>query len=87
MPTVSELGYDVVVRKFRGLAGPKGLPENVVSAWEKATQEVLADDDYKAAYSAANLRPTFIPHDEYGDFIAEFGRETETFLRKTGVIE
>ena len=25
-PTVKEQGYDVVVRKFRGLAGPKGRP-------------------------------------------------------------
>ena len=30
LPTVIESGYDVVVRKFRGLAGPKGLPEDVI---------------------------------------------------------
>ena len=26
MPTVKELGYDIVARKFRGLAGPRGCP-------------------------------------------------------------
>jgi tripartite-type tricarboxylate transporter receptor subunit TctC len=26
-PTVKESGYDIVARKFRGLAGPKGLPD------------------------------------------------------------
>lgn len=87
LPTVSELGYDVVVRKFRGLAGPKGLPEDVIAAWEKATQEVLADEEYKKAYEAANLRAEFIPHDEYVTFIEEFGADTEAFLKETGVIE
>lgn len=87
LPTVSELGYDVVVRKFRGLAGPKGLPKDIVAAWETAVPAVLANPDYKAAYTKANLRPEFIPHAEYGEFIADFGGETETFLRDSGVIQ
>lgn len=87
VPTVEEVGYDVVARKFRGIAGPKGLPEDVIAAWEKAVPELLEDPDYKAAYSAANLRPEFIPHDEYGIFINDFASETEAFLKETGVIE
>jgi putative tricarboxylic transport membrane protein len=87
LPTVQEAGYDVVVRKFRGLAGPKGIPDDVVAAWEAATQAVLEDPEYKAAYEAANLRAEFIPHDEYVNFIEEFGAETEGFLKETGVIE
>ncbi|MBO0905906.1 tripartite tricarboxylate transporter substrate binding protein [Jiella sp. MQZ13P-4] len=87
VPTVKESGYDVVARKFRGLAGPKGLPENVIAAWEKAIPELLEDPDYKAAYTAANLRPEFIPHDEYVTFIDEFGTDTAKFLKDSGVIE
>nr|CAD6606934.1 tripartite tricarboxylate transporter substrate binding protein [Rhizobium sp. TCK] len=87
VPTVKESGYDVVVRKFRGLAGPKGLPEDVVAAWEAATQKVLADPKYKEAYEGANLRAEFIPHADYVKFIETFGAETEGFLKETGVIE
>lgn len=87
IPTISELGYDVVVRKFRGLAGPKGLPEDVIAAWEEAAQKVLADADYKAAYESVNLRAAFMPHDEYVKFVEEFGDETRAFLQETGVIE
>ena len=87
LPTVKELGYDVVVRKFRGLAGPKGLPKEVIAAWETAAQKVLADPKYKAVYEAANLRAAFMPHDEYVKFIEAFGNETRDFLKKTGVIE
>ena len=87
LPTVQESGYDVVVRKFRGLAGPKGLPDDVVAAWEAATQKVLADPKYKEAYEGANLRAEFIPHADYVKFIETFGAETEGFLKQTGVIE
>lgn len=87
LPTVSELGYDVVVRKFRGLAAPKGTPANVIAAWEKAAQEVLALPEYKAKYEANNLRPEFIGHDDYVKFINEFADETAAFLKETGVIQ
>ena len=87
VPTVKESGYDVVARKFRGLAGPKGLPENVIAAWEKAIPEVLENPEYKAAYTANNLRPEFIPHAEYVHFIENFAAETERFLKETGVIQ
>ena len=87
MPTVNELGYDVVVQKFRGLAGPKGLPADVIAMWEKAAQDVLANPEYKASYQEANLRAEFIPHDKYVVFINDFATKTENFLRETGVIK
>ncbi len=86
-PTVKELGYDVVARKFRGLAGPKGLPADVIAAWEKAIPAVLENPEYKAIYTANNLRPEFIPHDEYVKFIDNFAAETEAFLKETEVIQ
>lgn len=87
VPTVTESGYDIVARKFRGLAGPKGLPEDVIAAWEKAIPEVLENPEYKAAYTAANLTPQFIPHAEYVTFIQTFAEETRTFLQESGVIQ
>jgi tripartite-type tricarboxylate transporter receptor subunit TctC len=86
VPTVKESGHDIVARKFRGLAGPKGLPDDVIAAWEKAIPEVLENPEYKAAYTAVNLRPEFIPHDEYVEFIQNFAEETRKFLTETGVI-
>ncbi|HEY9055613.1 MAG TPA: tripartite tricarboxylate transporter substrate binding protein [Aurantimonas sp.] len=85
--TVSEAGYDIVARKFRGLAGPKGLPDDVIAAWEKAIPQLLEDPEYKAAYSKASLRPEYIPHADYVEFIQTFANETEAFLKESGVIQ
>ena len=86
VPTVSELGYNVVVQKFRGLAGPKGLPPAIVKTWEEATQRVLADPEFKKSYAEENLVPNFMPHDQYGPFITKFAADSTNFLKTTGVI-
>ena len=86
VPTVSELGYNVVVQKFRGLAGPKGLPPAIVKTWEEAARRVLADPEFKKSYSEENLVPNFVPHDQYGPFIMKFAADSTSFLKTTGVI-
>jgi putative tricarboxylic transport membrane protein len=86
VPTVSELGYNVVVQKFRGLAGPKGLPPAIVKTWEEAARRVLDDPEFKKSYAEENLVPNYIPHDQYGPFIAKFAADTTNFLKTSGVI-
>jgi tripartite-type tricarboxylate transporter receptor subunit TctC len=85
--TVREQGIDLSVRKFRGLAGPKGMPPDVIAAWDAAVPKLLADPTYKAIYTKNNLMPGFMPHAEYVKFMNEFGRQTETFLKESGVIQ
>jgi len=85
--TVKEQGIDLSVRKFRGLAGAKGTPPAVVAALEAAVPKLLEDPKYKPVYTANGLQPGFIPHAEYAKFIADFGRQTEAFLREAGTLK
>jgi tripartite-type tricarboxylate transporter receptor subunit TctC len=87
VPTVKELGFDVAVQKFRGLAGPQGLPPDVISIWERAIPRLLDDPEYKAVYTAENLVADFIPHAAYVPFVNSFAQESEAFFRETGVIK
>jgi len=86
LPTVKELGYDVVREKFRGLAAPKGLPLSIVAIWDEAARKILADPEYKKAYEADNLVPLYMPHDRYRPFITNFADQTSAFLKSTHVI-
>ncbi len=87
VPTVKEAGYDVVVRKFRGLAGPAGLPAEIIGIWETAIKGLLADPDYKKVYGAESLVADFMPQAAYEPFVNAFADEAETFFRETGVIK
>jgi tripartite-type tricarboxylate transporter receptor subunit TctC len=86
LKTIKEQGIDLSVRKFRGLAGPKGTPPHVIAAWEAAIPKLLDDPDYKRLYVANSLEPGFIPHKEYVAFMNQFGAETERFLRDAGAV-
>ena len=83
--TAKSQGVDMVVTKFRGLAGPKGLPADVVEAWEEAIPKVLEDPDFMAWYQAAALQPSFIQHDEYGKFIVDFAAEQKAFFEQYNI--
>jgi tripartite-type tricarboxylate transporter receptor subunit TctC len=86
VPTVREQGIDLSVRKFRGVAGPKGTPQPVIAAWEAAIPKLLADPEYKKIYTRNGLEPGFLAHREYVAFMNDFGRQTEAFLRESGAI-
>lgn len=87
VPTVKEAGYPVVLEKFRGLAGPKGLPPEIVKIWDEAIPKVLADPDYQKVYKAESLVANFIPHAKYQTFVQTFGATTEAFLKESGVLK
>ena len=56
-----------LVQKFRGLAGPKGMPPEVDRAsgsGDPAAARRLRTTS--SVYEAENLVPNFMPHDEYG---------------------
>jgi putative tricarboxylic transport membrane protein len=86
LPTVKESGYDVALVKFRGLAGPKGLPAAVLKTWDEAAKRILEDPDFVKTYGDQDLEAHYIPHAQYGPFIAKFAADTEVFLKSTGVI-
>jgi len=87
VPTVRESGYDVVATKFRGFAGPKGTPAEIVAAWESAVQRVLENPSYREVFEADMLSPMYIPHEDYGNFVEDFASNTERFLRDSGVLQ
>jgi len=85
--TATEQGIDLVVNKFRGIAGPKNLPEDIYAAWETALQAVLADPEFKEWYKAQSLVPYYMGHVEYDAFLDSFATEQEAFLKTYGIIQ
>ena len=86
VPTVKEQGVDLVVRKFRGLAGPKGIPPEVTKSLEAGLAKALADPAYKASYTKNDLLPAFMGRRDAGAFTKDFAGELTQSMQELGVI-
>ncbi len=85
--TAREQGIDLVVNKFRGLAGPRGVPQDVKDLWAAGIAKVLEDPEFKTWYEAQSLVPTLMPAAEYEAFINEFAEDQKAFLIKYGILQ
>jgi putative tricarboxylic transport membrane protein len=83
--TAKEEGVDMVVKKFRGIVGPKGLPPEVIQAWEAAIPTVLLDPEFQKWYKAASLIPAYMTHEEFTTFMASVVREQEAFFKEYNI--
>ncbi|GIX08584.1 tripartite tricarboxylate transporter substrate binding protein [Elioraea sp.] len=86
LATAREQGVDLVVTKFRGLAGPKGIPDEVAAIWHEALRRVLESPAYKAQYAKESLVPSLMARDEARRFTTAFAAEVERDLRELGVV-
>jgi tripartite-type tricarboxylate transporter receptor subunit TctC len=87
LPTAREQGFDIVVEKFRGLLGPKGLPPEVIAYWEQAVQKVLADPSFREFYKSIYMIPAFKDHQEYRRYLDQRDQSLRQYMRGIGIIQ
>ena len=85
VPTAREQGVDVVVRKFRGLAAPRGVAPEAVKALETGLRKVLAAPAYRKSYTDSNLVPVMLGHDEAVRFTNEVATDIALTFRELGI--
>ncbi len=85
LPTAKEQGLNVVIRKFRGIAAPKGLPDAVAKTWEDAIRKVVDSPAYKAEYTKDHLTPMVLGRAEARKFTAEVAAETASSFKEMGL--
>jgi putative tricarboxylic transport membrane protein len=87
VPTMKELGHNVVVEKFRGLVGPKGLPAEVLTWWETKIQQVLKDAKYKKYYESVNLLPSFLGSKDFSANVEKDNARLTDYLKEIGLLK
>ena len=87
VPTMKEVGYNVVVEKFRGIVGPKGLPAEVLTWWETKIQQVLKDAKYKKYYESVNLLPSFLGSKDYTASVEKENARLTAYLKEIGLLK
>jgi len=70
VPLARELGLDIALDAWRGVAVPKGTPQFVIAALEKAIRETVQSPDFAAAAAKLYVSPGYLPAAEFGKMIA-----------------
>lgn len=66
VPTLKELGHNIVAMSPYGLAGPAGLPPAVVQVLHEAFKAAMNDPAFVAELARYDQEPAYLPPDEYG---------------------
>lgn len=84
-PTAKQQGFDIVVVKFRGLLGPKGMPDQAVRSIENAVKKALESPEYKRYIEQVKLIPTFMTSEQYAKFLDDMNKQLTDYLQEIGV--
>jgi tripartite-type tricarboxylate transporter receptor subunit TctC len=84
VPTLKELGHDLVVQSNVGLVAPKGLPPEITERLHTAFRKATEDADYKRLCNEFDLAPALLDPPAYKAYAqAQFHRE-KTMLDEIG---
>jgi tripartite-type tricarboxylate transporter receptor subunit TctC len=85
VPTARELGYDVALDAWRGIAVPHGTPAAVIARLEMAIRITTESAEFKKQSEHLGVRPAFLPAAEFGELIARDDRAIARQMQLIGL--
>ena len=86
VPTLKESGVDLVASQFRGIAGPNGLPADIVSVLEAGFKKVSDSPEWKTEYLDKYQQINgFMGSAEYAKHMDEQYKVNETMFKELGL--
>ncbi len=71
IPTYREMGYALTPTIFFGLAGPAGLPAEVITTWEQTMRTITASDTFKQVAKRLNGNIAYLDHETFQTMVLE----------------
>ncbi|MFK7965665.1 MAG: Bug family tripartite tricarboxylate transporter substrate binding protein [Burkholderiaceae bacterium] len=68
-PVLTEAGYPISPAIFFGLAGPAGLPADVLSKWDEVLAKVVETDEFKALAEQRKWTLDFLPSAKFTEVV------------------
>lgn len=87
LPTLMELGYDVVVESRLALYGPPGMSKEVVKALEEAFHKAMDDPDFLKVAKSFEVTPSFLNGPQLDKYHRDLAAKTKPILVKLGKIK
>ncbi|MFG6621523.1 tripartite tricarboxylate transporter substrate binding protein [Sulfitobacter sp. 1A05707] len=76
VPTFKEQGYDVVMGSMRGMAAPKGVPDEIIERLEVALKAAVDDPEFQEKAKQQHLA---LAYSASADYLAELEKLSATF--------
>jgi tripartite-type tricarboxylate transporter receptor subunit TctC len=85
VPTARELGYDVALDAWRGIAVPKGVPAANVAVLETAIRQTVESPEFTQGTQKLYVRPAFLGAQEFGELIAREDVQLARIMQAIGI--
>ena len=85
VPTLKEKGFNWSLGTWRGIAGPKGLPDEVVSVLEPALKRAVESDQFVTFMNQVGYGTTWISSKDAISFLSEDNERFGSLLKKLGL--
>jgi len=85
VPTARELGIDVALDAWRGIAVPRGTPRAVIASLESSIRSAVASPEFVAQSEKLAVRPAFLPAAEFSSLVAKEDAELSRLMLQIGL--
>lgn len=85
VPTARELGIDVDLEAWRGIAVPKGTPAAIVAMLETAIRQTVESAEFAQGTGKLYVRPAFLGSKDFGELIAREDAELARLMQAIGI--
>jgi len=87
IPTLKELGVPVSTGTWRGVFGPKGMPEDLVKKLEETLMKALASKDFIDFMNSRGFGIRVFSAKEWGEFTRQAGEQFGVVMKEAGLVK
>jgi tripartite-type tricarboxylate transporter receptor subunit TctC len=85
VPTFGRMGYPLSIPIMFGLAGPAGLPSEVVAAWEALLRDLTATPEWEAFMTRYYGQSAFLPSAPFRERVLTEGQAIRAAVARLGI--
>jgi tripartite-type tricarboxylate transporter receptor subunit TctC len=85
VPTLKELGINLVEGSFRGYLAPKGTPKELIDILADAMEKVANDPEYKKICDSSNLVVDFKKGEANRKWLQEQNEKLQKIVQEMGL--
>jgi tripartite-type tricarboxylate transporter receptor subunit TctC len=85
VPTIKEIGYDVVARSHLGVIGPKGMPKPIVAKLAEAFKKAMDEPEFIEVMKKFDMPHFYLGTEGYEKYLRSDFENMEKLVKKLGL--